>query len=266
MCISVEEVDDLRRIASDGGRRLGVNHNFLFSRAYQRLRRLFIQERSGCSTMSHSINSSNSHRFGSVLDTWMLRAPGNVVLETGPHLISALLDLVGTPEGLSVTADRNVALPGGVRVFRRWRIHTTVGRTAVDININLGPGFGQRTINVRGQNGSAVVDFDANTCTVDRRTSLSFDLDRYSRSRSLARQIHSQARTTLADYLLSIVKLRHRGAPYQGTFLDSVESFYASVATNTALDNRIDGGTGRNVIEWCNKIVQAAGVAAANPS
>ena len=145
-------------------------------------------------------------------------------------------------------------------------MHATVGRAAVDININLGPGFGQRTISVRGHNGSAVVDFDANTCLVDRRTALSFDLDRYSRSRSLARQIRSQARATLADYLLSTIKLRQRGGPYQATFFDSVRSFYASLVTNGALNSRIDGGTGRNVIEWCDRIIQAAGVPAVNPS
>ena len=71
----------------------------------------------------------------------MLRAPGNVILEVGPHLVSAMLDLVGKPEHLSVTADREITLPGGARIFRRWRIHATVGRTAVDININFGPGF-----------------------------------------------------------------------------------------------------------------------------
>ena len=174
--------------------------------------------------------------------------------------------LLANPRSLSVSADREVTLPGGAQVYRRWRMHATVGRAAVDININLGPGFGQRTISVRGHNGSAVVDFDANTCLVDRRTALSFDLDRYSRSRSLARQIRSQARATLADYLLSTIRLRQRGGPYQATFFDSVRSFYASLVTNGALNSRIDGGTGRNVIEWCDRIIQAAGVPAVNPS
>ena len=104
-----------------------------------------------------------------------------------------------------------------------------------------------------------MLDFDANTCAVDRRTSLSFDLDRYSRSRSLGRQIKSQARSTLSDYLLSTLKLRNRGGPYQATFLDSINSFYTSLATNEPLDSRIDGATGRDVIDWCTKIIDAAG-------
>ena len=167
---------------------------------------------------------------------------------------------------LSVTADREVTLPGGVKVCRRWQIRTTVGRTAVDININLGPGFAQRTITVRGQTGAAALDFDANTCTIDRRTSFSIDLDRYGRSRSISRQIKSQARSTLSDYLLSTFKIRNRGGPYQATFFDSVASFYTSIAANQALDSRIDGVTGRDVIDWCNKIIDVAGLAAAASS
>ena len=91
-------------------------------------------------------------------------------------------------------------------------------------------------------------------------------MDRYSRSRSLARQIKSQARSTLSDYLLSTLKLRNRGGPYQATFLDSINSFYTSLATNEPLDSRIDGARGRDVIEWCAKIIDAAGVTAAAPS
>jgi nucleoside-diphosphate-sugar epimerase len=192
----------------------------------------------------------------------MLRAPGNVILEIGPHLLSALLNLVGTPDSISAAADRRLDLPGGAYVFRRWRIHTTVGRTSVDININLGPGFSQKNICVHGLNGSATADFEANTCTVDRRTPLSMDLDRYRRSRLLARQLRSQARATLTDYILSRLKLRRRGNPYQSSILDSVASFYAGLRREQVLDDRIDGRMGRNVIEWCRKVIQAADIKA----
>ena len=266
MCTSADQADDLLRMVLDSGLKLGVNHNFLFSGAYQRLRKIV---HSG--TIGPLDHVAFNHffelpqiRFGP-FDAWMLRAPGNAILEIGPHLVSALLDIVGSPDDLTASADGKIILPGGAQVFRRWRIHATVGRTAVDININLGPGFSQRTINVRGQNGSAMLDFDANTCAIDQRTRLSFDLDRYSRSRSLARQMHSQARATLRDYLMSTLKLRHRGNPYQATILDSVTAFYSGLQSDTALDSRIDGETGREVVDWCSRIVRAAGIAPTNP-
>lgn len=261
MCISLEEADDLLLMARAKGLRLGVNHNFLYTGAYARLRDVVHTGKLG--PLDHlSINyfyELEQVRFGP-FDAWMLREPGNVILEIGPHLVSALLDLVGAPDDISVIADRQVDLPSVGRVYRRWRVQATVGRTATDINVNLGPGFSQRTICVRGLLGSATLDFDANTCTIDRRTPTSIDIDRYRRTRSLARQLATQARGTFADYMLSRLGLRGAGNPYQVSILNSVAAFYAAVGTTKGLDARIDGEFGRRVVGWCTRIVHAAEV------
>ena len=244
----VEQANDLCALARKNGLHLGVTHNMLYSDAYQRLRELV---RSGVLGPLNQITINHFFELGQIrfgpYDSWMLRSPGNVLLEVGPHLISTLLDLVGTPSDIFATADRRVNLPGGTSVFSRWRIRATLGRTAVDINLNLGPGFPQRGITVRGILGSATADFDANTCTVDQLTPLSLDLDRYERSRSLARQIRLQALRTLGNWLLSTFKLRRRGNPYQITFIDSIAAFYSTLLKNTPLDTRIAGESGRDV-------------------
>ena len=69
MCTSVGEADDLLQTANDRGLKIGVNHNFLYSAAYERLRRLFTPGGLGHSTMWRSITSSNFHRFGSARST-----------------------------------------------------------------------------------------------------------------------------------------------------------------------------------------------------
>lgn len=261
MATSVAEADQLLEIARSKGLGVGVSHNFLFSGAYQKLRdavRVGALGPLDHVTVNHFFELGQI-RFGP-FDAWMLRQPGNVILELGPHLLSAVLDLVGTPDSVSVTTDRAVDLPGGGRIFRRWRIHATVGRTAVDVNINLGPGFAQRTICVRGLLGSATLDFDANTCAVDHHTPQSIDFDRFQRSRSMARQLQAQARTTLADYLLSRLKLRRRGNPYQVSILDSVAAFYSGLRAGKLLDGRVDGGFGRDVVAQCARIIQAADI------
>jgi predicted dehydrogenase/nucleoside-diphosphate-sugar epimerase len=266
LCISIEQADDLCTLARKNGPHLGVSHNMLYSDVYQRLREL-VRSRS-LGPLSHVI-INHFHELGQIrfgpFDSWMLRTPGNAFLEVGPHLISILLDLVGRPSEILATADRKVNLPGGNYVFTRWRIHATVDRTAVDVNVNLGRGFSQRSITARGFLGTAAVDFDANTCTVDHRTPLSLDLDRYKRSRSLIHQIRSQATGTVSNSILSTFKLRRRGSPYQNTFIDSVAAFYSAVRTNTPLDSRIHGDTGRDVIEWCTKVLQATGIELTTP-
>ena len=261
MCTSIREADELLEIADTRKLLIGVNHNFLFSGAYRLLREAI---RSGTLGSLDYVCFNYLFELGPIrlgpFDSWMLQAPENVLLEVGPHLVSALLDLVGPPDSLSVTTDRKVKLPNGAHVIRRWRIQMAAGRIALDININLGPGFNQRTIFARGLVGSAILDFDANTCIVDRRTPLDPDLDRHRRSLSLARQLRLQARRTLTDYVLTKLKLRQRGNPYQASILDSIAAFYTALRSGKSLDSRIDGKFGRDVIEWCSRIIQSANI------
>ena len=128
----------------------------------------------------------------------------------------------------------------------------------MDININFGPGFPQRAISVRGLFGSAAIDFDANTCIVDRRTPLDPDLDRAKRSWQAAGQLCSQSMHTLVDYILGKLKLRKRGNPYDNSIRGSVSAFYDGLRAQSALDNRIDGGRGRDVIKYCVELIDSA--------
>lgn len=260
MCASPEEADQLLEISLRKGRLIGVNHNFLFTRAYEKLRDA---NRTGKLGPLDYVAINYLFELGQIrsgpFDAWMIRKPGNVILETGPHLLSILLDLVGTPDNVSVAVDRKAEIPGGNHVFRRWRIHGTVGRAAIDITMNLGPGFSQRTIYARGLFGAARADLDANTCAIDR-SPLTTDLNRYHRSRLLAKQFRSQGREMLADYVLSVLKIRRRGGPFECSILDSIAAFYSGLDKPGPLDNRIDGQFGRDVIAWCAKIIRAADI------
>ena len=205
MCVSPKEADELLRLARAKALYLGVNHNFLHAGAYMRLRDVVQSGKLGpldYVSLNHFFELEQI-RLGPFEILGCCESRETPFSKLVHIFASVLLDLVGTPDEISVIADRQVDLLGGVRVYRRWRVRATVGRTAIDINVNLGPGFNQRTIYVRGLLGSATLDFDANTCAIDRRTPLSIDLDRYRRTRSLARQLGVQARETFADYALS---------------------------------------------------------------
>lgn len=263
MCTSVAEADELVQLAQQKGLYLGVSHNFLFTDAFERLRQVVNSRILGPIdqiTFNHFYELAQI-RLGP-FNSWMLRTPGNVVLETGPHLVSAMLELVGNPETTSVTADRKVALSNGNNIYRRWRVRAEAGRTAIDLAMNFGPGFPQRTIFVRGLLGSATVDFDANTCIVDQRTPLDIDLDRYRRGRRIAHQIRAQARTVLSKYVLGKLKLLNAGNPYQNSIHASTAAFYSAISKQQPLDDRISGSRGRDVIGHCAKIIAAADISA----
>jgi predicted dehydrogenase/nucleoside-diphosphate-sugar epimerase len=261
MIVTVDEADRLLKLARDQNLAVGVNHNMMFMAAYQRLREIV------GSGMLGPIDNVAINWFSELaqirlgpFNNWMLRAPGNVVLETGPHVFSILLDLVGSPPELSAQADREVAIPGGSRVFRRWRVQATSGRIAAQINMNFGPCFNERTISVHGLTGTATADLNANTCLVDLRTPLDVDLDRHRRSRLLADQLRSQGWQTLRRYILAKLKLQRGGNPYQISFLDAIASFYTAVRDGGAIDRRIDGEFGRDVIDYCARVIEAAGI------
>ena len=261
MCVSAEESRDLLAIATAKGLTVGVNHSMLFEGAFRRLRD---HVRSGdLGPIDHLTFNYFTElaliRFGP-FGNWMLREPGNALLEIGPHPISGLIDLIGVPDEVEVVADRDIELPGGGRVYRRWSIRARAGRASAHINIDLGPGFPQRTVAVRGLLGAAHADLDANICTIDRRTPASLDFERLARSSSQAAQIRSQSRSTLTNYILSKAKLRKSGNPYSMSIHDSIACFYAGLSSPAGLDSRIAGDFGRQVIETCETIISKAGL------
>ena len=261
MCVSAAECDDLLAVARAAGLTIGVNHSMIYIPAYERLRDYVRKGDLGAIdylAINH-LSELGVMRFGP-FDNWIVREPGNALLEIGPHPVSELIDLVGIPDELSVTADREVVLPGGRKAFRRWRIQTRIGRTAADINLEFGPGFPLRTITARGALGAAQLDYNANTCSIDRRTPGGMDFDRHSRSVSQAKQIRSQARQTLIDTLLSKAKVKHRGNPDQISIQQSVASFYGELRDPANADERISGEFGGEVIRTCEAIIAKAGL------
>lgn len=259
MCTTTAEARDLLAIATAKNLTVGVNHSMLFEGAFRRLRDHVRAGRLG--PLDHlSFNYFNELafiRFGPFTN-WMLREPGNALLEIGPHPISGMIDLIGVPDEVGVDADREIELPGGAHAYRRWRIQARAGRTTAQVNIDFGPGFAQRSIAARGLLGAACADLDANICTIDRRLPAGPDFERYKRSLSQATQIRDQTRGTLADYILTKAKIRKRGNPYQSSFQDSIASFYQGLRAPAGLDSRISGELGREVVETCETIIAKA--------
>ena len=120
MCTSADDANELVRLAQEKNLYLGVNHNFLFTDAFERLRTVIKSKSLGPIdqiTFNYFFELAQV-RLGP-FDSWMLRSPVNVVLETAPHLISALLEIVGDPKIRAVTADRKVTLPNDNDIYRR---------------------------------------------------------------------------------------------------------------------------------------------------
>jgi predicted dehydrogenase/nucleoside-diphosphate-sugar epimerase len=256
MCSSVEDCETLMRLADQLGRRIAVSHNFLFCDAYQRLRK---DLKDGLLGKIDYLRINWQRELSQVThgpyDIWMLRDPSNITLETGPHLASQILDLVGWPDDLHVEASNPIDLPNGRKFFRRWQISGCNRGAAIELGFSFVRGFPEYTIHARGSLGSATVDFDRDTYTLMRQHPLSEDFNRYSIVVSQARSLKIQARKTLLNYLLAKIHLRSAvGGPYGESIANAIRAFYSP----HPLPQGISAKAGAEVIRLCDEIGRAA--------
>jgi nucleoside-diphosphate-sugar epimerase/predicted dehydrogenase len=255
MCDRAADCEALVRLAAERGLRLGVGHNFLFAEPYEQLRR---DLRAGVLGRIDNVRITWHKPLPQAVhgpfDAWMLHDPRNILIETGPHLVAQMLDLVGEPEEMEARASNAIELPTGRTFYRRWQVNACKGKTAVELRFSFVPGFGEYTIHVRGSLASATVDFERNTYSLDEHRPCDPDFDSYEISVSRAKSLKRQARRNLWNYALSKAHLFARGNPYGASIAGAMDAFYDP----QILDERVNGRTGANVIRICEKLGELA--------
>ena len=260
MCDSTAKCDALVNLAEQRGVRIGVGHNFLFSHQYEQLRS---DVRSGI--LGHVDHVSITwHRplppiQHGPFNIWMLRDPRNIMFEIGSHSVAHMLDLVGQPQEMFVHASNATVLPTGQTFFRRWQVNAFRNRTAIELRFSFVPSYAEYTIHVRGSLGSATVDFERSTYTLQQHRPTDPDFDVYQSVTHAGRSLRMQARRTLVNYFRSKLDLGIRGNPYGATIASVMDAFY--VPLGSPLDARIDARTGARVIRICEEIGSRADLA-----
>jgi predicted dehydrogenase/nucleoside-diphosphate-sugar epimerase len=257
MAILAEQCTELLDRAQAREVKIGVSHNFLFAPIYESLQNDLTAGKLGRPdhlriTWNRGLDQL---QFGPY-NLWMLRDPGNIILEIGSHSVASMLNLVGPLELTGVRVSNPVDLPGGCRFYRRWQVSAGTGVTAVTLEFSFAPGFTEQTIHIRGSLASATVDFERNTYTLHRHTKYGLDYDRFQMIRDEAADLRAQARRGLSHYVLSKLKLSNQGSPYGLSIARALQSFYARIREST--DPRLAPELGRDVIELCNKISREA--------
>ncbi len=249
MGLSVDEAEKLLNLSKESGLKVGVNHNFLFYPIYEKLKIDLNNEELGpidhvSITWFRELEIIKSGPF----NNWMIRSPKNLLFELGSHLAALYIDLLGEPETLQVTPSDPIILPTGVTIYRRINIIGFQGKTSGQITLSVRAGMDERKIEVRGLNGIAKVDFDANTYTLKRNTHRPLDFDRYFTSKKEAKAIKKQAFSTLKNYVLSKFKLSSIKDPYSHSIERSIRTFY-----DKGQDGRQSPEFGVKVIRFCER-------------
>ena len=260
MCDNAEACEELVRLAAAHGVRLGVGHNFLFAEPYEQLRRDVCSGTLGridqiTITWNRFLPQSASGPF----DTWMLRDPRNIMLETGSHLVAHMLDLAGEPEEMEVRAANAIELPTGQSFYRRWQVEAVKGAAAISLRFSFVPGFAEYNIHVRGSLAAATADIERNTYALDRYRAADPDFENYAIVVSRAKSLKAQARQTLKKYVLSKLHLEKRGTPYGESIARALDEFYSGPNPDSRgdarnLDERICGEFGARVIRVCQQL------------
>lgn len=259
MCTEAADCDRLLELAEQHQLRLGVNHNFLFHPAYESLR---TDVRSGTLGPLDHIAITWALELPQLkqgpFDMWALQDPTNILMEVGSHCLSQVLDLASVPDSIAVHPGNPLVLPGGKRFYQRWQITMTCGQTAVDVYLSFAPGFARRSVQASGTLGTATADLERNTYLLQRNGRYTQDFGKYELLTNLGNELHRQARTNLAQYVLSKCGLGRNGNAYARSIEQSIRTFYSGL--RGTMDPRCSGQLGRQVVEQCARIAAMAEV------
>ena len=259
MGLGSEQCQQLVDLAKARGLKLGVNHNFLFLPSYERLRSELHDGTLG--PIDHvTVNwlyMLGLLQFGPY-NNWMLREPGNLVYELGPHLAAFVVDLLGPVDDLVAVASHPIDLPGHQRVWRHWN---AIGRTdgrSLSFNLSVAAGQPERSVHVRCHAGSAHLDFERDFYWRQTTSSPSAVFDPFMTATRDARLLIGQSVRNLVKTVRGTLAKSSTRNVFQESIQRSVATFYRGY--RGTLDPRIDGAFGVEVMRLCERIVRTAGV------
>jgi predicted dehydrogenase/nucleoside-diphosphate-sugar epimerase len=259
MALNVAQCEELAELAERKQLRLGVGHNFLFLPGYERLRQA---ARSGNLGRIDQVGvdwlcALPQLKFGP-FDNWMLREPGNLMLEIGPHLAAFALDLVGEPSELRAWAARPIDLPGGSRAYRRWTVAGESEGGCFTLGLSLLPGEPLRRVTVRGLSGVASFDYLRDILSIDRVADSNAAIANLRHGLGAARGCAAQTFANARKSLVGTLRKTPLLDPYRESIYRCVQAFHADMAA--PLDVRLSAAFGIQVVRLCERSIQQSGV------
>jgi nucleoside-diphosphate-sugar epimerase len=253
--LSSDEALKLFDLAESKGLLLGVNHNFLFSSAYEKLRTDLHEGFFG--PLQH-IEVTWAFPLGQLVNGpfggWLTEKPGNIFLELGAHLIAFGVDLLPGFKLHRVDPFDHIVLPNGRVIFRQWHISGYRDTTRIDFFLSTRPQSADRSLRVRGLAASAECLYDRNTYTTSELRSLNPLFDDFIDQSKRATSIAKQTGKNLVSSLLGSLKKSPDANAYGSSFKYSVDAFYKALSRTDALDDRFSKSFALEVVKHCEKI------------
>jgi nucleoside-diphosphate-sugar epimerase/predicted dehydrogenase len=237
------EALELREIAAATGRRIAVNHNFVFSRPFNQLLDVLGHSRLGPLKSVRVVwRQMLPQMYSGPWNLWMLRDPKNILFESGAHSLSELLAVIdGVPEIEYVAPRLPRTLPSGSEFFRRWSIAASRGDIAISIDIASDQGYPQHYIEVEGLFGVARADIGQDVFIADLPTGRLYDAERLHANLRAGLSRAAQGIRTYANFAGSKIFRSWTGSPYETSMRQGIANCYAELSGNaTRRESSID--------------------------
>ena len=231
-----EEALKLEQIAKNNNVSIAINHNFVFSRPFNRLKSVLDKGELGPLKSIRIVwkKTLPQMSFGP-WNLWMLREPGNILFETGSHSLSELLSIIGnTPVILNVDARKPKTLPSGSVFFQRWNISASSGDTYIQIDTAFDHGYDQHFVEVEGLFGVARADVENDYFVIDQPTGKEYDFERFSINKREGKSRKKQSIQTFLSYAGSKLSKSFTGNPYETSMLLGIKECYRQLANQSS--------------------------------
>jgi predicted dehydrogenase/nucleoside-diphosphate-sugar epimerase len=253
-----DQADALERLASRRSLKLGVNHNFLFAPAFERLAADLAARRLGpIDHLAVDWHFSLPQLKSGPFSQWMLRDASHLAYELGPHLAAFVIHLLGVPDRMQVLVGDSIDLPGGGCAYRKWSAIGSVGSATFGLCMSLGAGFPLRRVAVRGLGGVGQVNLDTDIYVSQSRHRPGDPFVTGRAVRDEATQFGVQRRLNLFRRCVGTLRGDSRSNPFLESTARSVGAFYRQFDGET--DSRHRPGLATDVMRLCDRLAGPAG-------
>ncbi|MEM7091138.1 MAG: NAD-dependent epimerase/dehydratase family protein, partial [Pseudomonadota bacterium] len=246
VALTATEVQNIADAAKTANRRFHAGHNFLGLPSYERLKTQIARGAIGrISSAELCWNYPFAPLRSGPFGIWPLRSPQNLLLELGPHLMGAAVDLFGQVSIESVQLGHFIELPDGGARPQSWRILARAGDVELTFALSLVETVDDRALTIRGSTARARLDLAADTLVLDSENCSDLMLNPFRRQLALSWQ-HLHLGT--GNALRQLVSL-NRQSPYALSFQGMMRSVYDPVRDNRPPDARFSADSAVQVAQ-----------------
>ncbi len=251
-----QECRDIEAAAQRTGRSVGVNHNVTFLPAFLRLigdirARKFgrIENVHVCYNLPMPQLAIGQHGH------WMFAEAGNIVLELGPHPMSALVRLMGPVESAVTVVSGGRTLKHGGVFFDNWQTLLTCERGTAQCYLSVGGNFADGWLYVVGQDASGMVDLIRNTYMFSTKTRFIPPVENLADSFGRSRAYLADGFRNITTYARGVLGLSDTSDAFSVGMKNSVAAFYEALGRGTPPP--VGAAEGTAVIDACQSVIDS---------